>query len=262
MTTQGFDCSTPLSASIASKFASQGNTFVGRYLAETGSWKRLSTSEAQLITDAGLYIVSFFERSASRAVEGAAAGAEDGQLALKLAKEVSQPLGSAIYAAVDYDAPAADFDAIEAYMRAFDTEIVGYELGVYGSYSVVKAMYERGVTKKLMQTYAWSRGQKFDPISIYQYQNDITVNGIRIDLDESDGNAGGWKIDMAIQQQVTLDKEVADTIINTWIKPDWLDAEEKKAGASQETVTTLTEQQRYYNWLANQLRTAAGQPVE
>lgn len=192
--TQGFDCATPLNAALAAKFVLQGHTFVGRYLADKGSWKRLSPGEAKDISNAGLYIISFLERWASRAGEGAAAGSEDGKLALGWAKEVAQPEGTAIYFAVDYDARSKDFDGIEAYMRAASKEIPGYELGVYGSYEVVKAMYERGVTKKIMQTYAWSNGMKFAFNSIFQYKNDIQVNGIGVDLDISNGDAGGWKV--------------------------------------------------------------------
>ncbi|TXK82618.1 glycoside hydrolase domain-containing protein [Paenibacillus sp. N3.4] len=256
---KGFDCATPLSTKTAALFASQGFTFVGRYLAEEGSWKRLSPAEAQFISNSGLHIVSFFEKGASRAREGAAAGTKDGKLALQLAKVVGQPVGSSIYAAVDYDASSVDLNAIEAYMRAFDAEIIGYELGVYGSYSIVKEMFERGVAKKLMQTYAWSRGKKFNPISLYQYQNDTTVNGISIDLNESNGDAGGWRVGVAIQQRAELDRGVANTIIQTWIKPDWDKAEVNKKTASKETIAVLIEQQRYYNWLAIQLRKASGQ---
>jgi len=259
---KGFDCATPLTAAQARLFASQGFTFVGRYLAEAGSWKRLSPAEALRITEAGLYIVSFFERYANRVREGAGAGEIDGKLALQYAKEVRQPPGSVIYAAVDYDAPVRDYDAIAAYLEAFDAEIVGYELGVYGSYSVVKAMHERGAANKLMQTYAWSRGLRYDPISIYQYKNDVTVNGVGIDYNESNGDAGGWKVGMAIVQQPALDPGVAQTVINTWIKKSWADAEAAKLGASAETIQALTSQQRYYNQLANALRDAAGLPRE
>lgn len=246
---KGFDCATPLTSTTAPLFAGQGYTFAGRYLAQSGSWKRLSPEEAQQITNAGLYIVSFFERYGNRAREGAAAGTEDGKLALQYAQEVKQPTGSTIYFAVDYDAPSTDFDAIEAYMRAADAQITGYELGVYGSYSVVKAMSDRGVTTKLMQTYAWSYSRKFDSISIYQYQNDVAVNGVAVDLNESNGNAGGWKVGMAIQQMASLDAGVAQTIINTWISPAW-------------HATGDQQQKDYLHWLANQLRIASGLPQE
>ncbi|WP_159887037.1 glycoside hydrolase domain-containing protein [Paenibacillus puerhi] len=259
---KGFDCAAPLNAATAKLFASQGFTFVGRYLAEAGSWKGLSPSEAQLIMEAGLYIVSFFERYANRVREGAAAGTADGRLALQYAREVGQPPGSAIYAAVDYDAPPSDFPAIAAYLEAFDAAIVGYELGVYGSYRVVKAMHERGLASKLMQTYAWSRGLKYDPISIYQYKNDVIVNGIGIDYNESNGDAGGWKKGMAILPKPVLDPGVAQTVINTWIKKSWAEAEAAKQGATADKILALTEQQKYYNQLANALRDASGLPRE
>lgn len=209
MATQGFDCATRLTAELAAKFFEQGHRFVGRYLADNSSWKRLSPEETQAISNAGLYIVSFLERWANRAGEGAAAGTEDGKLALTWAKEVGQPEGSVIYFAVDYDAGPSDFDKIEAYMKGAAAEIPGYTLGVYGSYQVVKAMYERGVTEKLMQTYAWSHGHKFDPISIYQYKNDITVNGIGVDLDVASGDAGGWRLEA--KQPNSLFSDVPDT---------------------------------------------------
>jgi hypothetical protein len=260
---KGFDTSTPLTASLAALFAAQGYGFVGRYLAPLGSWKRLTAAEANAISAAGLFIVSFFERYAERAREGAAAGAEDGCLALQLAQEVGQPEGSTIYFTVDYDAGPGDYDAIEAYMRAADEQIIGYELGIYGPHAVIKAMFERGVSKKLMQACGWNYAKSDYPnASIYQSKIDIVVNGIRIDLDESNGDAGGWQVGMAIKQAPALDAGVANTIINTWIKPDWEDAEKRKACASPETVAALTEQQRYYNWLANQLRRASGQPEE
>lgn len=262
---KGFDCATPLTASLIASFKAQGYTFAGRYLADAASWKRLSPEEAKALSEAGLHVVSLFERYANRVREGAGAGAVDGRLALQYAREVGQPPGSAIYAAVDYDAPASDYDAIEAYMRAFATEIAGYELGVYGSYAVVRTMHERGVSTKLMQTYAWSKGQRYAPISIYQYENDVRVNGIGIDRCESDGNAGGWRKGM-VNATSSLAPEIAQTIIETWLQPAWQEADQvqrtKKAEGDAEGSAELEKQKNYYHWLANSLRDAAGLPRE
>ncbi|MFH5185703.1 glycoside hydrolase domain-containing protein [Paenibacillus sp. TAB 01] len=242
---KGFDCATPLTAAKAREFAADGFTFVCRYLAPPGSRKRLTAAEAQAITDAGMWIVSVFERGATNALAGAARGAEDGRLALQYAQEVGQPAGTVIYAAVDTDVNVSHYDAVEAYMRAFDTEIKGYEAAVYGEYEICKAMYDRGVVRKIWQTYAWSRGAKMDALNIYQYDNDITVNGIGIDRDESNGDAGGWMIGMAIEKHTTLDAGVAQTIINTWIGPAW-------------QVTDNEDEKEYLHWLANELRKASG----
>lgn len=249
MAAKGFDCATPLTLDKAREFVASGFTFVCRYLAPVGSWKRLTAAEAQRITNAGLWLVSVFERVADNALAGARQGAEDGKLALKYAKEVGQPEGSAIYAAVDVDVNASHYDAIEAYLRAFDEQIDGYELGLYGQYGVCKEMRERGVVNKVWQTYAWSRGEKLDDPNIYQYKNDIVVNGIGVDLDESNGDSGGWKIGMAIKQQVALDAGVAQTIIDTWISPAWHGTED-------------IDQKIYLHWLANELRKASGQQLE
>ncbi|GAA4881659.1 hypothetical protein GCM10023310_72100 [Paenibacillus vulneris] len=249
MIMKGIDCATALTSIKAQTFYNQGYTFVGRYLADQNSWKRLSPSEAQVLSDVGLYIISFFERYTDRVREGSIAGKEDGKLALQYAKEVKQTEGSTIYFCVDYDAQPNDYNAIEAYLRAADKEIDGYELGVYGSYAVVKEMYERGVCKKLAQTVAWSRGKRYENACFYQAQIDTLVNGMNVDLDETNGDAGGWKIGMAAQKQYTLDADVANTIINTWMSPAWFDSQDEN-------------QRDYIKWLANQLRAASGQDAQ
>lgn len=249
---KGFDCATPLTPKTAALFVSQGFTFVCRYLAPKGSGKRLTATEAVTCLTAGLWLVSVFERGASNALAGASQGREDGAMALQYAKEVGQPEGTVIYAAVDTDVNSSHYSTIEAYMRAFDEQITGYELGIYGEYEICKEMQARGVIKKVWQTYAWSRGAKLDDPNVYQYENDIIVNGIGIDRDESNGDAGGWKLGMAIKQQPALDSGVVDTIINTWLSPDWKKASESGA----------VDQADYIHWIANELRKASGQPVE
>ncbi|MFH5182949.1 DUF1906 domain-containing protein [Paenibacillus sp. TAB 01] len=261
---KGFDCATPLSASLAAKFASQGFTFVCRYLAPVGSRKRLTVGEAADISAAGLYVVSVFERGAANALQGAEQGREDGALALQYAREVGQPEGSVIYAAVDTDVNAASYDAIEAYMRAFDEQIPGYELGAYGEYEVCKMLQDRGAISKVWQTYAWSRGAKLDAPNLYQFENDVQVNGIGIDRDESDGDAGGWKVGMAIKQNV-LDADLANEAI-AFIEKDYeankeLYLEHLDSG-NMDGAQACSRQMAYDNTVANRLRDAAGLPRE
>lgn len=262
---KGFDCATPLTIALAQQFAAQGYGFVGRYLAQPGADKRLTAEEVKVISVAGLYIVSLFERYAKRACEGATPGTEDGAMALEQAKEVGQPVGSTIYFAVDYDAGLDDYDAIEAYLRAADQQIPGYELGVYGSYIVVEAMRLRGVTTKLMQTSAWSRGQRSEYASLYQYQNDIVVNRIGVDLDESNGDAGGWNLNM-LQSQASLPQNIANNIIDSYLDTAWKNCEAKRAEAEKDGRTTdAASWQQLRDWqhsLANELRKASGQPVQ
>jgi hypothetical protein len=246
---KGFDCATPLTRSTALKFVQDGYTFVCRYLAPEDSWKRLTANEAQIITDAGLWIISVFERGADRAKGGAKNGAEDGKLALQYAKEVGQPEGTVIYFAVDFDTTPNDYDAIENYLRAADEQIIGYECAVYGEKEVCDEMLKRGVVKRVWQTYAWSHEQKVDDPNVYQYQNDIVVNGIGIDLDESNGDAGGWKVGMVIETGYKLNKADADQIIAI-LSDYWHRMEGNKVV------------QDYTHYLANEVRKASGQTTE
>lgn len=217
---KGFDSARPILGSQARALAGQGMGFAARYLVPvTYSWKRLIRGEAEALTAAGLRIVSVFETGAGRPAGGAAAGEADGSLAFLEAKEIRQPIGSAIYAAVDYDAQAKHFDAIEAYLRAFAKEIPGYKLGVYGSYDVVEEMADRKAAAYFWQTYAWSGGKRSSRATLYQYQNGASLAGASIDLDEATGDIGAWDTRPVIKEDekgedvLELSKYQRDTLI-------------------------------------------------
>lgn len=245
---KGFDCSTPLTAETAAKFFADGYEFVCRYLVPSGS-KRLTAEEAERISEAGLKIVSVFETTAERALGGREAGLADGASALEVAAEVGQPEESAIYFAVDFDATDDQMPTIIEYIQAASEATPNYLTGVYGSYAVVEAVRASGACSRFWQTYAWSNGQVSEARNIYQYQNDITVNGIAVDLDESYGSEGSWNTSSDTRSDNMLDPGVAQTIIDTWISPAWYATEDQ-------------EQKDYLHWLANQLRIAAGLPEE
>ncbi|MDF2715225.1 MAG: hypothetical protein K0R28_2150 [Paenibacillus sp.] len=187
----GFDCSTPLTAATAAAFKSDGYEFVCRYLVPSG-WKRLTAEEADLISASGMQIVSVFETTADRALGGRQAGLQDGAIAMQVAGQVGQPEGSAIYFAVDFDATASQMQTVIEYIRAAGEASPAFPTGVYGSYAVIEAAKAAGACSRFWQTYSWSYGSKADAIHLYQYENDIMVNGIAIDRNESYGNEGWW----------------------------------------------------------------------
>ncbi|GAA3408413.1 DUF1906 domain-containing protein [Paenibacillus hodogayensis] len=189
--TKGFDCATPLTAATAAAFRGDGFEFAGRYLVPSG-WKRLTKEEADLISASGLNIVSVFETTADRALGGRAAGLADGATAVKTAADIGQPEGSAIYFAVDFDATSSQMPAVIEYIRAASEATPNFVTGVYGSYAVVQAVRAAGACSRFWQTYAWSNGAKADFLHIYQYENDVVVNGIGIDRNESFGSEGWW----------------------------------------------------------------------
>ncbi|PYI52559.1 glycoside hydrolase domain-containing protein [Paenibacillus flagellatus] len=240
--TKGLDCATPLSAAKAAAFRADGYEFACRYLVPSG-WKRLTREEAEAISEAGLHIVSVFETTADRALGGRAAGLADGAAAARTAQAIGQPEGSAIYFAVDFDASATQMAAVIDYIRAASEATPAYATGVYGSYAVIEAVRRAGVCSRYWQTYAWSRGRKADGIHLYQYRNDIDVNGVGIDMNESYGNEGWWNT-----MGYPLKAEDANEIIARFL--------------SHEFNLASDEDKRRRNELANELRKASGQAVQ
>jgi Muramidase (flagellum-specific) len=245
--TPGIDCATPLTAQTAKQIAAAGYKFAARYLVPANyTWKRLTRSEAEAITAAGMQIVSVYETSADRPKGGASAGKADGAAALKEAQTIAQPPGSAIYFAVDYDAQPSDYYAIEAYLNAAAAEIPGYETGVYGSYAVIEEMHKRGACKHFWQTYAWSKGKESSRANIYQYKNGTSVAGVSLDLNRSYGGEGWWNTNEE-EGEITMSKEDAEKIIK-FLSAGWYAAVDQ---ASKDE----------FNRLANEVRKAAGIPV-
>lgn len=196
---RGFDCASPLTSQTARLFVLDGFTHCCRYLVPVG-WKRLTKREVDDITAAGLKIVSVFETTANRSLGGGLNGSLDGQQALQSALTVGQTLGSVIYFAVDFDAQLEQMNTIFTYLQAAAAQIKGYEIGVYGSFAVVEAMKIFGI-KHLWQTKAWSKGRISPSANIYQSDcgpngKGLPMNGINVDLDIINDNAGGWNADM------------------------------------------------------------------
>jgi peptidoglycan hydrolase-like protein with peptidoglycan-binding domain len=195
---KGIDFTTPLTQAKAKEVAATGIEFVCRYLVPARyAHKRITKAEAQNITNAGMKIVCVFESTADRVKGGAEAGRIDGKLALAETKLVGQPIGTTVYFAVDYDAPATDYDIIEEYLRNAFVELPGYAVGVYGSYAVVEEMYRRKACTHFWQTYAWSKGKLSEHTNVYQYKNGVNVCGINADLNNSFGNEGWWNLQIS-----------------------------------------------------------------
>lgn len=243
---KGIDCANPLTVASAAKLAAAGYSFAARYLVpQEYAWKRLTRTEADAITNAGMQIVSVYETTANRPAGGAKNGYLDGAAAYREAKAIGQPKGTAIYFAVDYDANPDDYDSIAAYLQAAAAQIPGYKVGVYGSFTVIEAMLGRSVAQCAWQTYAWSRGKKSALANIFQHQNDVKVAGIAVDLNESYGNEGWWNTLPEIKP--LMSKQDANKIIG------FLQAAYQS--------TTDPEAKEEFHRLANELRKASGQPT-
>ncbi len=209
---KGIDTATPLTAATASAVKAAGYAFAGRYLVPasgTLKWKALTASEAKLITDAGLRLLTVWETSADRVLGGAGAGASDGAQAYTCAKAINMPSDGIIYFAVDYEATDAQMDTIAAYLQAARAQTEEYEIGVYGSYRIVEAMAARGVCKGFWQCLAWSYGAKSDALTVYQGEFNKTVGGVSVDINDcSDMDAAGiWDYTSNNNNNVTEEDE-------------------------------------------------------
>ncbi|MDD9270084.1 glycoside hydrolase domain-containing protein [Paenibacillus sp. GCM10023248] len=245
---KGFDCSTPLTTQTAAAFVRDGYLFVARYLVPSG-YKALTKGEAELISNAGLQIVSVYETTANRALGGRSAGLADGAAAVQVAQQVGQPEGSCIYFAVDFDATSAQMPTVIAYIQAASEATPQYTTGVYGSYAVMEAVKQAGACSRFWQTYAWSGGKKSTFLNLYQYLNDVPVNGIQIDHDESYGSEGWWNT-LAAPEPPTyaLSAKDANAIIPF-------------LAAGYEATSSAPARAEFHR-LANELRKYSGQPEQ
>lgn len=197
MTYNGVDTAARISAAQAKKLRENGISFAARYITPG---KSLDAAEIQALRNAGLAIMLCWETSAERMKGGARAGAEDSTRAAHYARQLGIPAGTVIYYAADYDVPAADFAAVEAYLRTAQANSEDYGVGLYGPEAVVAEMSRRGACYYFWQCVAWSN-QRLAVSDVWQYawQGDPRAKemakacGIMaVDLDSAETLAGMW----------------------------------------------------------------------
>ena len=200
---KGFD-TTANCAGVAAQLKAAGYDFVGRYYAHTGS-KRLSAAEAKAVSGAGLQLVTVWEAAPTTTrYFSRARGIDEGTSAYHAALLVGQPAGSAIYFAVDYDAPqAAIAGAIADYFRGIGdgfAAIAGntapaYRIGVYGSGASCSAMIGHGLARLswLAQSTGWSGYGTYSGWNIKQGA-ETTLLGLAVDPDEGVEDFGAFLV--------------------------------------------------------------------
>jgi len=194
---EAIDCSTILTSTTATALKADGIVAVGRYLGyETQGWsKSLTPDELKVIQGAGQSVFLIWESNPTTVgYFSYSQGVSDAQLALEEAAYLGAPNRTAIYFTVDFDAQTSDMAAIIEYFSGVRDGLNGqYLVGAYGSYSVMQALQASSYAPdKYWQTYAWSNGMVFSGNDIYQYQNDVTLEGIVVDLDTIQYNSGCW----------------------------------------------------------------------
>ncbi len=172
-----------------------GVTFVCRYLSYVNyltQVKLLTPDESKALSQAGIAIVSNYEWYAARATEGSASGVQDAQIAANQHRVCGGPGNRPIYFSVDADVAGSQ---VADYFRGVASVIGKARTGAYGSYRVLKYLFDEGLISWGWQTYAWSAGQWETRAHIQQYQNGMTLGGVSVDYDRSiKSDFGQWRI--------------------------------------------------------------------
>jgi len=160
-----------------------------RYLSDGGSGlpgKLLLPNEAADILANDQALVSNWETYADRMKGGYPAGSQDARSAWAAHKSRGGPDGAVIYFSADWDVAPSEQDAINQYLQAAIDYLGVESVGVYGSYYVCKRVHEWNPAVYLWQTIAWSGGQMYPAVHLYQ-RNDwgyAHVGGAECDVNE------------------------------------------------------------------------------
>ena len=179
--------------------------FVARYYRHpTSRWPTLTPAEAQRLSSLGVNIVTVFEsHSATPSYFSYAAGYNDAVTAYTQAKAVGQASGSAIYFAVDYNAPQSDiYGQVDRYFRGVRSGLIAaaghapeYRIGVYGSGAVCDYLKRARLAEFawLSNATAWAGSSEFDDWDIRQTGRSASLS-FSHDFNEARGEFGGFTV--------------------------------------------------------------------
>jgi hypothetical protein len=182
--------------------------FVARYYrSPTSRWPTLTAAEAQRLSSLAVKIVAVWEwHSHNPAYFSYTSGYSDAISAYTQAKAVGQPAGSAIYFAVDYNAPSSDISgAIDQYFRGVAAGLAAagngrseYKIGVYGSGAVCEAMRRAGLAQYtwLTNSTSWAGTLNYDDWNIRQGGH-FSVLSFDHDSNEAKDDYGGFRVTTA-----------------------------------------------------------------
>jgi len=167
-----------------------GFDFVCRYVSNTPS-KNLTAAEVQDLQANGLQIVIVWESSAKIALKGAAAGSTDADLAIQQAANLNFPAENPIYFACDFE--LLHGKAVTAYFDGIAEKMPFAQIGAYGSYALVKYLFDNGLISYGWQTSAWSNKVWDSRIHIKQVSYNYVLKGVNCDVNESvQDDFGQW----------------------------------------------------------------------
>jgi Domain of unknown function (DUF1906) len=131
--------------------------------------KNLSAGQVAAYRDAGIAVGLVWESTAGRALDGSAAGKQDGRAAEEQANALGYPVDAVIFFAVDKNTSRADRPAIREYAEAFNRE-TRRPVGIFGEADVIDHFVTPGrqPVQYGWQTAAWSKGRVSEKTDLFK----------------------------------------------------------------------------------------------
>ncbi|WP_330250418.1 DUF1906 domain-containing protein [Nocardia sp. NBC_00565] len=173
-----------------------GFDFVVRYLSEGGPTlpgKLLTPAEADDLRANGISIVSNWETTATRMLDGYGAGIVDARAGLAQVLRCGGRPDRPIYFSADFDSTPQDQLAINAYLDGAATVLGAANVGIYGGFWSISRALDAGVAAWSWQTDAWSATFVETRRNIHQTLRQVVVNGVLCDVNEAETtDFGQW----------------------------------------------------------------------
>ena len=193
------------SRDVVQELKGSGLHFVARYYRSPLSrLPPLSPDEARAVSGNGMKLVAIWQYQSNRPEHFSyERGYADAIMAYQQARAIGQPNGSAIYFAVDYNAPERDiFGAVQQYFRGIRAGLTAagggsppYRVGVYGSGAV--CTYMKGLRLAdytwLSASTAWSGSRDYNDWNIRQGLR-TTLLSFDHDINDAQGDYGGFTV--------------------------------------------------------------------
>ncbi|WP_067533457.1 DUF1906 domain-containing protein [Nocardia crassostreae] len=194
----------------ASAIRAAGFDFVVRYLSPGGPTlpgKLLTPAEADDLRAHDISIVSNWETTAARMLDGFGAGVTDARAALAQVLRCGGRTDRPIYFSADFDATPGQQEPINAYLDGAATVIGRANVGIYGEYWPLSRALDAGTAVWGWQTVAWSGTNRDPRLHILQTTRQVMVDGVVCDVNESDRiDFGQWDF-QSEEQDMTPEQE-------------------------------------------------------
>ncbi|MVU82941.1 DUF1906 domain-containing protein [Nocardia sp. ET3-3] len=179
-----------------SAIKAEGYDFIVGYLSPGGPTlpgKLLTPAEADDLRAHGISIVSNWETTAVRMLDGYGAGVTDARSALDQVLRCGGRPDRPIYFSADFDATPQQQTPIDAYLDGAASVLGRANVGIYGGYWPLSRALDNGSATWAWQTVAWSGGNVDPRISIFQTGEQVTVDNVPCDVNQTDrADFGQW----------------------------------------------------------------------